>query len=273
MGIVQHSIRERVYPVSESAPNQWYYSRTAVADVWSRDGELYPAEVHIIESHFPPPGTRVLDIGCGAGRTTAALARRGYRMTAIDYSPEMVAATRARALDAEVLQMDAATLAFSDKSFDAALFSFNGIDCIFPSALRRQALSEMHRVVRPGGVLYFSSHNWLGALGRAGGGGLAAEWRRKMHFVLAQRRQTFGAGYGVYPDDFGEQILYHRSPFRQLRLISRLGLKVRAVYGSNRFKEPGWRTALSAPGRTQPRTVDICRIALTCPHVHYVLEA
>ncbi len=55
-------------------------------------------------------------------------------MTAIDYSPDMVAATRSRALDAEILQMDAAALAFADRSFDAALFSFNGIDGIFPSA-------------------------------------------------------------------------------------------------------------------------------------------
>ncbi len=169
--------------------------------------------------------------------------------------------------------MDAAMLAFSDKSFDAALFSFNGIDCIFPSPLRRQALSEMRRVVRPGGLVYFSGHNWLGALGRSGGNGFAVELRRKVNFVFAQRPQRFAAGYGVYSDAFGEQILYHRAPISQLRLVSSLGLKVRAVYGSHRFKESSWRTALPAPGRRLPRAMDVARIALTCPHIHYVLEA
>ena len=244
--------RRLVDPVSESARNQAYFSRTAVAEISSAMRHCIRWNSTSSESYFPLSGARVLDIGCGAGRTTAALAQRGYRVTAIDYSPDMVAATRSRGLDAEILQMDAATLAFADRSFDAALFSFNGLDGIFPSQLRRRALGEMHRVVRPGGVLYFSGHNWLGALGRSGGNGVAAEWRRKMNFVLAQRPRTFAAGYGVYRDDFGEQILYHRTPFCQLRLVSSLGLKVRAVYGSDRFEGPAWRTALPAPGRNSP---------------------
>jgi SAM-dependent methyltransferase len=258
--------------VNESDDNQAYFSRRAVAEAWSRDAELYPAEHHIIESHFPPPGARILDIGCGAGRTTAALIALGYRVTAIDYSPDMVSEARTRVSGGEILQMDATILAFPDRSFDAVLFSFNGLDGIYPASLRRRALGEMARVVRPPGVLYYTSHNWLGALGRSGGSGLAAGFRRKSGFLLTQRPRPFASGYGVYRDDFGEQVLYHRSPFSQLRIASGLGLNVRAVYGSTRFKDPDWRTALTGHGRSMPHQMDLLRIALTCPHVHYVLK-
>lgn len=49
-----------------------------------------------------PPGARVLDIPCGIGRHSVELARRGFRMTGVDFGEEFVAKARAAASDAHV---------------------------------------------------------------------------------------------------------------------------------------------------------------------------
>jgi len=71
----------------------------------------------------------------------------------------MVDAAKDRYPDREFRQVDARDLsAFADESFDFVLFSYNGLDCV-GHADRLQVLAEVHRVVRPGGVFMFSSHN------------------------------------------------------------------------------------------------------------------
>jgi SAM-dependent methyltransferase len=72
---------------------------------------------------------RVLDLGCGAGRTTIGLARLGYsRIEGVDLSPRLIAAARTLAAAAGLALpftvADALDLPFPDESFDAALFSF-----------------------------------------------------------------------------------------------------------------------------------------------------
>lgn len=104
-----------------------------------------------IEALAPEPRSRVLDSAAGAGGAALELARRGHRVTAIDASLAMVSRTKERAsttgLVIEALTMDGQDLAFPDASFDAALSVLGVI--LFPDAVR--GLSELRRVVRPGG--------------------------------------------------------------------------------------------------------------------------
>ena len=90
--------------------------------------ELGPGEVDRLDRRLlgDVDGLRILDLGCGAGRSAVALARQGARVVALDPDDEEVSATRAAAEAAEVHvethQADLADLAFLHAdSFDAVL--------------------------------------------------------------------------------------------------------------------------------------------------------
>ena len=123
------------------------------AERWGQD----PVAAHMrrvvyacAESAFPP-GSRLLDAGCGAGIDTAWLLGRGHRVVAIDASAGMVAMTRARAPGAEVRQLpveEAGTLA-SEGQFDGAILNFGVLNCLDLPA----AADALARALRPGAAL------------------------------------------------------------------------------------------------------------------------
>jgi SAM-dependent methyltransferase len=94
-------------------------------------------------------GERVLDVASGPGTLSLAAARRGTRVSAIDFSPQMIAELEARArneglsnIDARIA--DARALPFEPASFDA-VFSMFALNLI-PD--RVKAFREIRRVVR-----------------------------------------------------------------------------------------------------------------------------
>jgi len=110
-----------------------------------------------------PPGARILDVGCGAGLTATALARRGYAVVAIDTVPGMLERTRQTATEVgvgdrvTVAPGDVQQLDFPDGSFDLTLAL--GVLPWLPSPLG--AMAEMARVVGRGGyVLVTADNRW-----------------------------------------------------------------------------------------------------------------
>lgn len=104
----------------------------------------------------------ILDIGVGGGRTVPLLTAISQDYTAIDYMPEMVALCRRNHPGVRAHQMDARDMsAFADNSFALVMFSFNGIDAVDYQG-RGAILSEIARVLRPGGMVLFSTHNMRG---------------------------------------------------------------------------------------------------------------
>lgn len=135
-------------------------SDTAVAyDEASADGWLRDREAAVVDRYFTDRDGRLLDLGCGTGRTTAPLAERGYDVVGVDVSAEMVARARRRHPELSFAVGDATDLDYDDDSFDYVLFSYYGLDCIAPASARRAAIAEAYRVLAPGGRFAFSSHN------------------------------------------------------------------------------------------------------------------
>ena len=105
------------------------------------------------------PGDSVLELGCGYGRVAHRLALAARRVVGIDTareSLELAGTLRGSISGCEFLEMDAAALDFEDDCFDAVVCVQNGI-CAF-GADRAKLLEEALRVVRPDGLVVFSSY-------------------------------------------------------------------------------------------------------------------
>jgi SAM-dependent methyltransferase len=151
--------------MNHEAPAELYASPKVLGRFDSSLG-FFPAEEHLVREFFPPAPRPVLDLGCGNGRTTAPLAALGYDVTGLDICDALVAAAQARSPHLTFVVGDACDLRFPGSSFDVVLFSWNGIDHLYPSERRGVCLREAARVLRPGGLFLFSSHNALGVCHR-----------------------------------------------------------------------------------------------------------
>jgi SAM-dependent methyltransferase len=101
-------------------------------------------------------GTPIADLGCGPGHVAAWLAGRGVAAVGIDLSPGMIAVGRREYPRVEFREGDLLRLPAADGEFGAAI-AFYSIIHLEPGELRR-AFSEVHRVLRPHGLLLVSFH-------------------------------------------------------------------------------------------------------------------
>ena len=100
-----------------------------------------------------PAGAAVLDLACGTGDLTKALAQKGYAVTGLDISAEMMAVGKAKCHDIDpqpaFILGSAEQIPFADGTFDAVTIAFG----LRNFDHRAQCLSEIHRVLKPGGWL------------------------------------------------------------------------------------------------------------------------
>ncbi|WP_053700107.1 class I SAM-dependent DNA methyltransferase [Streptomyces sp. NRRL F-5755] len=103
-----------------------------------------------------PPGSRVLDLGCGTGLPTARqLADAGHAVVGVDLSPSMVALARENVPAGEFHRLDIADLRHGELggagSFDGATAFFSLL--MLPRAEIPYTLRMLHSLLRPGGLL------------------------------------------------------------------------------------------------------------------------
>jgi len=105
-------------------------------------------------------GKRVLDVGCGPGRHSLALARRGLRVVGVDLSPEFVTLARdvatTEGLDATFEVLDVRDLAHAAE-FDAAICLCQGGFGLLGGRDEVDVFARIVRAVRPGGGLAVSA--------------------------------------------------------------------------------------------------------------------
>jgi SAM-dependent methyltransferase len=129
---------------------------------------LHAAGKHDAYTHAPsafaqeiialvPPRASVIELGCGAGADAALFARQGHSVVALDFSGIAIARNVERYKELANLTFQVADLsqplAFQDGALDLvyARLSLH----YFPDAATRQIIAEIHRVLKPGGLLTF----------------------------------------------------------------------------------------------------------------------
>ena len=97
-------------------------------------------------------GSHVLDVGTGPGTLIGPALARGATVIALDLTDEMINEARQRFPDVEIRVGKASDLPFDVESFDAVTLGF----CVHHMAEPARALTEAHRVLRPGGRIAFT---------------------------------------------------------------------------------------------------------------------
>ena len=101
------------------------------------------------------PGSDVLEVGCGNGKTLAALKAIGCNVIGVDFSEEAVVSCRQLIPGVDVRQGDILGLEFGDSSFDSVVL-FHVLEHVLPKDLPK-AVSEIRRVLRKGGRAFVRS--------------------------------------------------------------------------------------------------------------------
>ena len=153
-------------------------------------------------------GEYILDLGCGDGQLTQRIAATGAHVLGVDASAEMVAAARARGIEAE--QATAEKLPFHDATFDA-VFSNAALHWVRD---QDAMMAQVHRVLKPGGRF----------VAEMGGHGNIAAIRVALMAVL--ERHGFGDredGVNYYPtaESYTERLKRHGFSVEKIAMIPR----------------------------------------------------
>ena len=130
-------------------------------DVWTYfaqlEGLTTPPAAQLVRFAGVRAGQKLLDVACGTGVVAVTAARAGATVTGLDLTPSLVERARENAriagLTIEWHDGDAEALPFDAGAFDVVLSQFGHMFAPRPAV----AVSEMLRVLKPGGVLAFST--------------------------------------------------------------------------------------------------------------------
>ncbi|HEY95009.1 MAG TPA: class I SAM-dependent methyltransferase [Dehalococcoidia bacterium] len=125
--------------------------------------ERHPVERDVtwrfLDKYLPPTG-KILDIGAGTGVYTVPLARKGYSVTAVDFSPNLIERCKDRIRElglrnrVRCLVADARDLSeVTDTEYDAVLI-MGPLYHLVEEEDRKTALKEVHNRMKPGGIIF-----------------------------------------------------------------------------------------------------------------------
>jgi len=127
---------------------------------------LEPGALEFFDRLSVPPGTKLLDIGCGAGQLTIPAAKQGIDVTGVDLAQNLVDQANERAqeegLEVKIVQGDAEALDFPDGNFDISLSLIGSMFAPRPELVA----SEMVRVTRPSGKIIMGNWTPTGHVGQ-----------------------------------------------------------------------------------------------------------
>lgn len=140
---------------------------------WGRDTERALGTIARLALDGRPPPARVLDLCCGTGQVSRALHERGYDVTGVDGSPEMIRRARANAPGCEFVVADVRGFDLPG-AYDVALCLYDSLNHLMEPGDLRRAFRAVHAALRPGAPLLFDLNvaegyraRWRGSFGVA----------------------------------------------------------------------------------------------------------
>ncbi len=198
---------------------------------------------------------RVLELGCGTGRVTLALAKAGFDVMGVDDSAPMLALARTHAADAglservRLEQIDVRALEF-DGQFALAIFPLNGFLHLTTVSDQLSALHNIYRALLSGGLLILDLPNPHAVFTPSADGQLVFRRRLRLAeghslFSFASTQTDLGSQIQsltlIYDEVGGDGVVCRTTIETELRFVYRyemvgllrhVGFQVDAVYGS-----------------------------------------
>lgn len=135
------------------------------ADHGLREPRVRTAWRNLLLPLMPPSPARVADLGSGTGTLAVLLAEAKYRVTGVDFAPQMVDAARLKAATANVhvdfLLGDAMSSPLPAESFDVVLVRH----LLWAMPDRRHAIQHWLSLLAPGGRMILIEGQWEGGVG------------------------------------------------------------------------------------------------------------
>lgn len=112
---------------------------------------------------FSTKSDQILDLACGYGRVTIPAAAAGYQIVGLDLSRKLITHARKEAKKREVevkfREGSMLDLPFKEASFDKVFCFWSSFNYLLKRSEQIQAVNEMHRIVKPGGMVLLEMMN------------------------------------------------------------------------------------------------------------------
>ena len=138
-----------------------FLAKHGAGEIWNWEGPAgklrWARRAKMLSNHLGP-GMSVLELGCGTGYFTRELARSGADIIAVDVSPELLEMARAdcSAKNVRYEIQNACALSYPDAAFHSVVGS-----SVLHHLEIKEAVREIHRVLKPRGTIYFTEPNML----------------------------------------------------------------------------------------------------------------
>jgi SAM-dependent methyltransferase len=189
----------------------------------------------LIEELGLNPGNSILDIGCGTGRHSLEFARRGFHVTGVDFSSEMLQVAKNRAID-EGLNIEFVESPAQDfiptKKYDAAISLCEGALCLFGSedniwGKDMAILANMAEALEPGKPFLITVLNAFKMIRSITDDDIKSGTVDL--FTLSQKFAYKGQDSGGQEISISAIERYY-TPSEMVRMVNRIGLKVDHLY-------------------------------------------
>ncbi len=181
----------------------------------------HPIRIHELRELIPVEG-KILDYGCGYGRTCSELMQGGFgNVIGVDISSRMIARGKSLYPDLDLRRFDGVSLPFPDDTFDACTM-LAVLTCIPTDAGQKRVINELHRVLCPGGILYLSYYP------------IQQDARNQDRY--SQFEKEFGV-FGVFRLSDGGVVRHHSEPWiyqllSNFEIIKKDNVKVSTMMGN-----------------------------------------